>query len=75
LLDFQAPPVAPGKARTYLLRSTGWYRIHTAETGAPALALLRRLQTEPFAGSRFSVARLDELLEAMRANAVHAAAQ
>jgi hypothetical protein len=37
--------------------------------------LLRRLQTEPFAGSRFSVARLDELLEAMRANAVHAAAQ
>lgn len=75
LLDFQAPPVAPGKARTYLLQSTGWYRIHTAEAGVPALALLQRLQTEPHAGSRFSVARLDDLLEAMRVNAVHAAAQ
>lgn len=75
LLDFQAPPLAPGKARTYLLRSTGWYRIHTAEAGAPALALLRQLQTEPYAGSRFSVSRLNDLLEAMRANAAHAAAQ
>lgn len=75
VLEFQAPPVTPGKVRTYLLRSTGWYHIHTPDTGAPALALLERMRTEPYAGSRYSVARLNELLDIMRSNAVRAAAQ
>ena len=75
ILEFQAPPIPQGAARTYLLQSTGWYRIHSSEVGAPALALLQRMQTEPYAGSRFSVARLNQLLDAMRSNSLRAAAQ
>jgi hypothetical protein len=75
ILEFQPPPIPGGSARTYLLQSTGWYRIHSPEVGAPALALLQRMQTEPYAGSRFSVARLNQLLDGMRSNALQAGVQ
>ncbi len=64
-LVYHVPPVAPGQARSYLLRSSGWYHIHAPATGAPQEALLHRFLTEPGAISRFSVARLNQALEAM----------
>lgn len=64
-LVYHVPPVAPGQARSYLLRSSGWYHIHAPATGAPERALLHRFLTEPGAISRFSVARLNQALQAM----------
>jgi hypothetical protein len=64
-LFYRVPPVPPGQSRSYLLRSSGWYHIHAPATGAPQEALLHRFITEPGAISRFSVARLNEALQAM----------
>jgi hypothetical protein len=39
-LRFSAPPLLPGKDRSYMLRSTGWYKIHASEEGLPDQTLL-----------------------------------
>ncbi len=65
MLTFADEPRTPGTAASYLLRATGWYRVHTPETGDPDTALLRRLATEPFAASRTATARLNEALRAL----------
>jgi hypothetical protein len=57
---YQVPEVPAGRSRTYLLASTGWYRINTPETGEPDVTLLDRVLWEPRAISRISVARLNE---------------
>jgi hypothetical protein len=75
IVEFPAPPVPAGRARTYLLRSSGWYRIRSAQVAPPAVALLQQLQAEPYAGSRIAVARLDELLGDLRQRARTAAGQ
>lgn len=64
-LLFRVPEISERKARTYLVRSTGWYRIHSPEVGDPDVALLTRLFAEPNAISRVAVAQLNEALLAM----------
>ena len=56
---FAAPPVPAGMARTYLLRSTGWYRVDSPETGEPDVAALRALGRDSLAVGRASVQRLN----------------
>jgi hypothetical protein len=68
-LGFQVPEIPQGQSRTYLLGSTGWYRIHTPEVAEPDVTLLNRLLTERHAISRIAVARMNEALRAMRASA------
>lgn len=65
-LEFNVPAVPTGRARSYLLESTGWYRIHTDETGDPDRVTLTRALGEPLGISRAAVARLNEALRAMR---------
>lgn len=67
--QYQVPEVPRGRARTYLLRSTGWYRIHTPETAEPDITLLDRVRREPGAIARISVARMNEVVQAARASA------
>jgi hypothetical protein len=64
-LRFQAPMVPPGSRRTYLVRATGWYRIHPRELGEPDVAFLQRVLTEPLAVSRISIARMNAALRKM----------
>jgi len=64
-LAFRVPDVPSGARRTYLLRSHGWYQIHTVEAGAPSTALLQRVQTEPHAISRISVSMMNDALRAL----------
>jgi len=64
-LRFQVPEVPQGSARTYLLRSHGWYQIHTVETGEPRTAMLARIGTEPYAISRLAVSRMNDALRAL----------
>ena len=56
---FAAPPVPAGMARTYLLRSTGWYRVDSPESGEPDVAALRALGRDSLAVGRASAQRLD----------------
>ena len=64
-VSYRVPPVPAGKSRSYLLRSTGWYRIHMPATADPQVALLHRLMTEPDAVSRYAVSRMNDALRAM----------
>jgi hypothetical protein len=62
-LEFEVPPVPAGQARSYVLRSTGWYRIHSSTTDPPQIALLERLARDPTFASRAAVGRMNELLQ------------
>lgn len=62
-LEFPAPPAPEGLARSYLLASTGWYRIHAPPSDADPDPDVRRVETEPGAVSRLSVARANLGLE------------
>ncbi len=72
-LTFQVPPVPDGMVRSYLIATTGWYRIHAPESDAPPRAELARIGSEPGAVSRLSVARMNEALNALNARSRFAA--
>jgi hypothetical protein len=59
-LHFDLPPAEPGKTRSFVLRSTGWYRVHTSPTAAPQITLLRETVSDRDAPSRISVRRMNE---------------
>jgi hypothetical protein len=63
-LAFHVPEVPAGKSRTYLLRSTGWYRVDAERQGAPDAALLERIEREPGAVARIARELRDRALEA-----------
>jgi hypothetical protein len=67
-LQFDVPPDEPGLARSYLVRSTGWYRIHTAEEGEPDLTLLGSVM-KPGGVAAASASRLNTALEHLRLDA------
>ena len=54
---------AAGQERSFILRSTGWYRIRTDESRAPDVALLRAIQSDRLGISRAAVVRLNGRLE------------
>jgi hypothetical protein len=62
-LIFDVPPVPKGQARSYLLRSTGWYKINSPETGEPDVELLRMIERELGAIARIAVARQNAAIE------------
>lgn len=64
-LSFVVPDAPAGKARTYLLQTHGWYRIHALEMGEPDVALLSALQSDPLGISKAAVARMNAALGAM----------
>jgi hypothetical protein len=64
-LRFRVPAVPAGRARSYLVRSSGWYRIHAAEVKTPDVALLRKVLNEPYGASRVAVARMNDAILAM----------
>ena len=66
-LSFAVPALPAGMTRTYLLRSTGWYRIHIDGRGEPDAELLSRIASEPGGVSRIAVERRDRALAARNA--------
>jgi hypothetical protein len=54
------PPA--GLARSYLVETTGWYRIHTPDIGEPDVATLDRVFRDPRAAAAVSVAAINEAL-------------
>lgn len=64
-LTFAAPPLSPGKARTYLSRTSGWYRFHAPETGPPDAALLDYLLREPGGISKMSITWMNAALRSL----------
>jgi hypothetical protein len=64
-LEFRVSEIPGGMARSYMLRSTGWYRVRVPEAGAPDAVTLHRIAHEPLGMSRLAVARMNEGLAAM----------
>lgn len=64
-LSFRVPDAPAGRSRSYLVRSSGWYRIHGPEAQPADVALLRQVLTEPHGASRLAVARLNDALVAI----------
>jgi hypothetical protein len=61
-LRFGVSELPAGTSRTLLLRSTGWYRIHTPAVGEPDVATLDAVARDPLGLSRGSVVRLNAAL-------------
>jgi hypothetical protein len=57
-LTFIVPPVPRGWARSYVLVTRGWYRLHVPATAEPRFALLERVLEEPMAASRLITGEL-----------------
>jgi hypothetical protein len=64
-LTFRPPAVPRGRSRSYLVRSHGWYHIHTTDAGDPDLALLEGNSGRPLAVSRAAVARANRMMGRM----------
>jgi hypothetical protein len=62
-LVLTAPGVEHGMARSYLLRTYGWYRIHSEEATEPDQALLAAVFSKPSGVSRTAAVRLNEALD------------
>jgi hypothetical protein len=62
---FADPPAAPGMARSYMLVSRGWYRLHVPESGPPQTAVLDRALTEPLGASRIITGDLTRAVRAL----------
>ena len=60
LVSIPVPPVPAGAERSYLLRTHGWYRIESPESGPPDLPLLARVLDGSDGLSRVATARLQE---------------
>ncbi|HEY7480731.1 MAG TPA: hypothetical protein VH680_09495 [Gemmatimonadales bacterium] len=65
-LEFPAPPTRPGKARTVVLHSRGWYRLHLSPTGPPDTAMVRRILEEPGAAVEYSASQYRQWPMAVR---------
>jgi hypothetical protein len=62
-LVLTVPPVEEGMARSYLLRTHGWYRIHSTQGADPDEALLAAVFSRPSGVSRTAAARLNAVLD------------
>jgi hypothetical protein len=58
ILRFAAPALRPGQSRSYLLRTHGWYRLHTGTGAPPDLVLLRTVERARLGISRAATAQL-----------------
>ena len=63
--DLPAP--GPARVRSYVARTTGWYRVHGPESGEPDRETLARLARDPHAIGRISVERINQALHALAA--------
>jgi len=61
-LEFRVPPQPSGLERQYVLRTSGWYRLHIEGFGDPDHETIARIEQEPGAISKLSVARINDLL-------------
>jgi len=66
-LRFPVPPVASGMARSYLVRTTGWYTVHVPDRGDADFASLQRVIGEPGRLAKLSITALNEALGLARA--------
>ena len=62
-LVLTVPPVEDGMERSYLLRTHGWYRIHSTESAEPDHDLLAAVFSRPSGVSRTAAARLNDALD------------
>jgi hypothetical protein len=64
-LRFQVPAVPAGRSRSYLVRSSGWYRINGPEAKVPDTEILARVVSERHGASRVAVAKFNDALAAL----------
>ncbi len=64
-----------GMVRSYLARTTGWYRIHGRDNADPDMAVLAELARGPHGGARVAVTRLNEALAILDREAKRVAVQ
>jgi len=63
-LSYRVPPRRPGLSRSYLLRASGWYRIHVPAEGDPDVPLLALLGRQPYGLSRAAAVVMNRALVA-----------
>jgi hypothetical protein len=61
-VEFRVPAPAAGKERSYLARTSGWYKINAPGDVEPDLASLQRLLEEPLGVSRMAVEQANDVL-------------
>ncbi len=60
-ITFRAPPPIPGRTRSYVLRSSGWYRVRADESHEPDTRILAMVHAGPQGLARAAVAELERV--------------
>ena len=61
---FALPPLESGKERSFLVKTSGWYRLRLPENAEPDIAALTRIFRDPDNAARISVTAMNEALRA-----------
>ncbi|MFL5471763.1 MAG: hypothetical protein ACJ8AM_05345 [Gemmatimonadales bacterium] len=61
-LQFRLPDPQPGQVRSYLVRSSGWYRLHGSNSAPANTQLLSAVIAQPHGASKLAVARMNDAL-------------
>ena len=64
--------LAAGMERSYLSRTSGWYRIHGRDDAAPDFATLGAMARAPHGAAQVAVSRMNDLLAGLDREAHHA---
>jgi len=64
-LQFDVPPTEPGRSRSYMVRTTGWYRLQTPEVDEPDPVFLESVM-QPGGVARASAIRLNAALQRLQ---------
>ena len=64
-LSFTVPAVAPGMSRSFIARTTGWYRVHGAEAAEPDAEMLAQLG-QPHGAAHLVIQYANQALTAWR---------
>ena len=65
VLTYRVPPIQPGLSRTYLVRTTGWYRVDSPDAGTPDAQTLATLTSRPLGLARVSVGAMNVAVRKM----------
>ena len=70
VLKFPVPPRRPGAERSFILKSEGYYNVHSREEGTPDLQTLLALQQNPDNFLKFSLREFAKTFQSSRARPI-----
>jgi hypothetical protein len=70
VLKFPVPPRSPEAERSFILKSEGYYNVHSREEGIPDLQMLLAIQQNPDNFLKFSLREFAKTFQSSKARSI-----